>query len=60
MATAMVATSDVKALWAREPQFDDMICSLRAISKQPKSILKETREVVALARKCNDQIVRPQ
>jgi len=36
-----------------------MICSLRAISKQPKKIWKETKEVVALPRKFNDEVVRP-
>ncbi|MEN8244033.1 MAG: acyl-CoA dehydrogenase family protein [Thermodesulfobacteriota bacterium] len=55
----MLKTSDVKAYCAREPQFEDIICSLRAVSKQPKGMLKETREVIALARKFNDQIVRP-
>ncbi len=55
----MLTISDVKNLCEREPNFDDMICSLRAISKQPKKILKETKEVVALARKFNDEVVRP-
>jgi alkylation response protein AidB-like acyl-CoA dehydrogenase len=36
-----------------------MICSLRAISKQPRKMLRETKEVVALARKFNDEVVRP-
>ena len=55
----MLKTPDVKTYCAREPQFDDMLSSLRAVSRQPKAMLKETREVVALARKFNDQIVRP-
>jgi alkylation response protein AidB-like acyl-CoA dehydrogenase len=55
----MLTISDVKNLCEREPNFDDMICSLRAISKQPKRIWKETKEVVALARKFNDEVVRP-
>ncbi len=55
----MLTISDVKNLCEREPNFDDMICSLRAISKQPKKIWKETKEVVALARKFNDEVVRP-
>ncbi|MBW2677013.1 MAG: acyl-CoA dehydrogenase family protein [Deltaproteobacteria bacterium] len=55
----MLTTSDVKGLCAREPKFDDMICSLRAISRQPQKMWKETREVVALARKFNDEVVRP-
>jgi acyl-CoA dehydrogenase len=55
----MLTTPDIKSLCAREPNFDDMICSPRAISKQPKKMLKETKEVVALARKFNDEVVRP-
>jgi len=55
----MLTISDVKSLCAQEPNFDDMICSLRAISKQPKKMLKETQEVVALARKFNYEVVRP-
>ena len=37
----MLTNSDVKRLCAREPNFDDMICSLRAVSKQPKKMFKE-------------------
>jgi len=50
---------EVKRLLAREPRFDDMICSLRAITRQPGRITAETGEVLALARKFNDQVVRP-
>ena len=55
----MHTISDIKSLCEREPNFDDMICSLRAISRQPKKIGQETREVVALARRFNDEVVRP-
>jgi alkylation response protein AidB-like acyl-CoA dehydrogenase len=55
----MLTTSDIKNFCDRDPNFDDMICSLRAISKQPKKMLKETKEVVALARKFTDEVVRP-
>ncbi len=55
----MLTISDVKHLCEREPNFDDMVCSLRAISKQPKKMWKETKGVVALARKFNDEVVRP-
>jgi len=55
----MLKSSEVKAYCKTEPQFDDMISSLRAVARQPKAMLKETREVVALARKFNDQVVRP-
>lgn len=55
----MLKTSEVNAYCKKEPQFDDMISSLRAVSRQPKAMLKETRQVVALARKFNEKIVRP-
>jgi acyl-CoA dehydrogenase len=55
----MLTMNDVKILCEREPKFDDMICSLRAISKQPKKIWEETKKVVSLARKFNDEVVRP-
>ncbi len=55
----MLSIADVKEFCAREPNFDDMICSLRAISKQPVKIGRETRQIVALARKFNDAVVRP-
>ncbi|RLC17208.1 MAG: acyl-CoA dehydrogenase [Deltaproteobacteria bacterium] len=55
----MLTSSEIKKLCEREPKFDDMICSLRAISKQPKKIYSETKEVVALARKFNNEVVRP-
>ena len=55
----MLTAPDIKILCAREPNFDDMVCSPRAITKQPKKMWKETKEVVALARKFNDAVVRP-
>lgn len=55
----MISDATVRTLLAREPKFDDMICSLRAISKQPKRMLHETKEVVALARKFNEEVVIP-
>ncbi len=41
------------------PKFDDITCSLRAISEQPKRMLKETKEVIAIARKFKQEVVRP-
>jgi len=35
------------------------MCSLQATAKQPKGMIKEAREVIALARKFNDEVVRP-
>jgi acyl-CoA dehydrogenase len=52
-------TSVVKSYLELAPKFDDMVCSLQAAVKQPKGILKEIREVVAIARKFNETVVRP-
>lgn len=40
--------------------FQDMNCNLTAISRQPKGIMKEVKEVVKLARTFNDTVVRTQ
>ena len=39
--------------------FDDMLIGLSAAPKIPAGMVRETREVVALARKFNDEVVRP-
>ena len=44
----------------REPRFDDITCSLRSVSKLPRGIFAETRQVLAAARRFNDEIVKPQ
>lgn len=43
-----------------EPGFDDITCSLKAVSKQPAGIMKEIKKVVGLARKFNREIVEPE
>ena len=55
----MLTRSEIKKYLELDPRFADMICSLQAISKQPKAMARETEEVVALARRFNDQVVRP-
>jgi alkylation response protein AidB-like acyl-CoA dehydrogenase len=55
----MISRSQVKALINREPKVDDIACSLTAVKKQPKAILKEARQVIAIARKFNDEVARP-
>ncbi len=41
------------------PSLDDMICSLNTIGKQPAHLLSETQQVVAIARRFNEEVVRP-
>jgi DNA-binding ferritin-like protein len=55
----MLTRSQIKTLINSEPRFDDIACSLTATKKQPKAILKEAREVIAIARKFNDEVARP-
>lgn len=55
----MISRSQIKALINTEPKFDDIACSLTATKKQPKGIYKEAQEVIALARKFNDEVARP-
>jgi acyl-CoA dehydrogenase len=55
----MLTRGEIDKLLEREPKLADMICSLKAISKQPKAMSRETEEIIALARRFNDQVVRP-
>jgi len=50
---------EIDRLLAREPVFEDLTCGLRAVSRLPAGLVDETRQVVALARKFNDEVVRP-
>jgi acyl-CoA dehydrogenase len=43
----------------QDPQTDDMLCSLNAIARQPHGMIRETKEVIALARRFNREVVRP-
>ena len=42
------------------PDLDDMVMSLQAIRRQPKAVLEEAREVIARARRFNQEVVIPQ
>lgn len=55
----MVSKKEIKSLLQTEPQFDDITNSLRAIGNQPKGIIQESREVIAIARKFKEEIIRP-
>lgn len=56
---AMFSSNGDKGLIDREPKFDDITCSLRSVSKMPKAALRETEQMVAIARAFNDEVVRP-
>ena len=55
----MISRHERNGLLADEPPFDDLFCSLQAGPKLPAGMIRETREVVALARKFNAEVVRP-
>ncbi len=55
----MISRSEIKMFAEKEPAFDDIMCSLAATGKQPKGIIKEARELIALARKFNQEITIP-
>ncbi|MCD6569099.1 MAG: acyl-CoA/acyl-ACP dehydrogenase [Deltaproteobacteria bacterium] len=55
----MISNREVKPLLDREPRFEDIMCSLNSVPRLPRAIIKETKEVIAIARKFNDEVVRP-
>lgn len=55
----MISRTEQKQLLTRAPRFDDISCALRATGSQPAGIIKEAREVMAIARKFTDTVIRP-
>jgi acyl-CoA dehydrogenase len=55
----MITSHEKAKLLEREPRFDDIMCSLLSVPALPHAIIEETRTAVALARKFNDEVVRP-
>lgn len=55
----MISRLEIKRFLEKEPAFDDIKLGLRAIRKIPKGLEQETREVIAIARKFNEEVVRP-
>ncbi|RLC33531.1 MAG: acyl-CoA dehydrogenase [Deltaproteobacteria bacterium] len=51
----MVSRKQIKTYLQKEPKFDDIMCSLRATGSQPKGIIGETKKVVAIARRFNEE-----
>lgn len=47
------------SLLEREPRFDDITCSLASVPRMPGVVLRETKEIVATARRFNDAVARP-
>ncbi len=55
----MIPNSEVKSILNRFPKFEDSFNGLEYAPRLPKAMVKETRELVAYARKFNDEVVRP-
>ena len=55
----MISRKEIKAYINMTPKFDDMISSLQSAPKLPKAMVKETKKVVAIARKFNREVVMP-
>ncbi len=55
----MITSSEIKALCAQVPNFDDIACGLNAAKKLPKGMVAETRKVVAIARKFKQEVMQP-
>jgi alkylation response protein AidB-like acyl-CoA dehydrogenase len=55
----MITPKENKSLLDREPRFKDSFCSLQAMPRLPKGMLKETKAAIALARKFSDEVIRP-
>jgi len=55
----MMTAREEDALLRREPRFEDIMCSLLCVPALPHAVIRETRTAVALARKFNDEVVRP-
>ncbi|MHB8894537.1 MAG: acyl-CoA dehydrogenase family protein [Candidatus Geothermincolia bacterium] len=52
-------SSNGQSILEREPKFKDITCSLSSVRRMPVGILGETRELVAMARRFNDDVVKP-
>jgi alkylation response protein AidB-like acyl-CoA dehydrogenase len=55
----MISPKENKLVPGREWSFDESLFSLRAMTKLPKGMLKETQKAVAIARRFNEEVIRP-
>ncbi len=55
----MISKNEVERLVQQQPAFDDIMCGLQTGPKMPEDVIDESKEVVALARKFNNEVVRP-
>lgn len=55
----MISKSEIKHWTQQDPAFDDIMCSLNATARIPRGMIKETRKVVAIARKFKEEVMKP-
>ena len=55
----MISCSEMKTLMKRFPCFENSFIGLEYAPKLPRAMVRETRELVAYARKFNEKVVRP-
>lgn len=55
----MLERSEVKSFISRFPSFENETLSMYYAPRMPKAIIKETDELIALARKFNDEVASP-
>ena len=55
----MLSREEVLAQLSLYPNFEDTLLSLQYAPKMPKAMVKETQDVIALARKFNEKVARP-
>lgn len=55
----MIPKSQVKSFLNRFPKFENSFIGLEYAPKLPKGMVNETKELIAYARKFNDEVVRP-
>ncbi len=55
----MLTHSEVLSLLARFPKFEDIFLGVNYAPHMPKAMVKETKEVIAIARKFCEEVARP-
>jgi acyl-CoA dehydrogenase len=55
----MLSNGEISSLLSKHPKFEDTLLSLQYAPRLPKGMVRETREVIAIARKFNEEVVRP-
>jgi acyl-CoA dehydrogenase len=55
----MISGSEARSILKRFPRFENSFIGLEYAPRLPKGMVRETRELIAYARKFNDKVVRP-